>query len=108
MSIYDRIARDLRGILSNVSHGFALRAKLKGHPITGFLVSQEVEVGGLPVERPTFRVAEADMPFGRARRTVYGDELLIEQRQPYGWRRYTVESIEPETHGEVLLILQEA
>ncbi len=109
MSLHERMARDLEAITGDVAHGFALRAELAGHPITGLLTWEEAEPApGLPTMRCTFRVAESAMPADKARSTVYGATLVVHEPQPYGTRRYTVQSVQPESFGEVLLVLKEA
>lgn len=108
MSLHDMMARDLRHMLSDADHGFAYHAELAGNPITGILTWEPVEINELQTTRCTFRVAESAMPQGKARSTAYGAILIVHEPQPYGTRRYTIQSIEPESHNEVLLILKEA
>lgn len=108
MSLHDLMAQDLHHVLSDTAHGFAVRAELAGQPITGLMTWEDVEVAGLQTMRSTFRVAEASMPAGKARETLYGATLVVYEAQPYGTRRYVIQSVEPESHGEVLLILKEA
>lgn len=108
MSLHDLIASDLAHMTGDTAGGFALEARIGTHRITGIMTWEPVIMAnGLETTRSTFRVAEANMPQGKARSTDYGATLIVDEPQPYGARTYTIQSIEPESHGEVLLILKE-
>lgn len=109
MSLHDIMAADLAHITGDTEHGHALPARLGEHHISGILAYETTEtIPGALKEGYTFRVAEAALPGRLATDNDWGTTLTVFRAPPRNACRYTVESIQPEGDGEVLLILRPA